>query len=418
MITRFQFAFVIISFLSQSLYGQTLYGLKKTVNGSMTIPFDVVNIDPSTGNTIIEVSTNSLVAVAAGATAYDQQNKRYFCWGFNASNSKRLYVMDIDDSTSNDFNLTGIQPIEIEYDLQHQKLYGLWWDGSMEHFGEIDTQTGQATSIATLPGVDAVAIGNSTFDSNTGRFIFMGVSGNQTKLYSINVLDGSILSSPTLFQSGDRFSALEFNVNNNTLYGLVQDVDSSNFSPSFFSYYTHLKLAEIDINTGSIVSVNAQNPVISGYLPGYAIGGLCFDQLTQTYIIYVQNEVGTYLKMVDVISGNILASTPLNNNDYFYELQVDNYDFARSFYNLSEVENSISSASEIHLFPNPATDFLKFKTDIEINKITIFNVMGQKIIEQESPVGNIIELKELNKGIHYLQFQSSHQLTSKQFIKN
>lgn len=418
MIIRTLLTCFLISFLSPSLIGQTLYGLKKTVNGSMTIPFDVVNIDPSTGNTTIEVSTNSLVAVASGATAYDQQNKRYFCWGFNVSNSKRLYVMDIDDSTSNNFNLTSVQPIEIEYDLQHQKLYGLWWDGSMEHFGEIDTQTGQATSIATLPGVNAVAIGNSTFDSNTGRFIFIGVSGNQTKLYSINVLDGSILTSPALFQSGDRFSALEFNVNNNTLYGLVQDVDSSNFSPSFFSYYTHLKLAEIDINTGSIVSVNSQNPVISGYLPGYAIGGLCFDQSTQTYIIYVQNEVGTYLKMVDVITGNILASTPLNNNDYFYELQVDNYDFARSFYNLSEVENSISSASEIHLFPNPATDFLKFKTDIEINKITIFNVMGQKIIEQESPVGNIIELKELNRGIHYLQFQSSHQLISKQFIKN
>ena len=409
--------FVFISFSSQILIGQTLYGLKKTVNGSMTIPFDVVNIDPSTGNTTIEVSTNSLVAVAAGATAYDQQNKRYFCWGFNASNSKRLYVMDIDDSTYNDFNLTGVQPIEIEYDLQHQKLYGLWWDGSMEHFGEIDTQTGQATSIATLPGVNAVAIGNSTFDSNTGRFIFIGVSGNQTKLYSINVLDGSILSSPTLFQSGDRFSALEFNVNNNTLYGLVQDVDSSNFSPSFFSYYTHLKLAEIDINTGSILSVNAQNPVISGYLPGYAIGGLCFDQSTQTYIIYVQNEVGTYLKMVDVISGNILASTPLNNSDYFYELQVDNYDFARSFYNLSEVENSISSASEIKLFPNPANDFLKFSTDIEIDKITILNLMGQIILEQESPIGNIIELKELNRGIHYLQFESSNQIISKQFIK-
>ena len=91
--------------------------------------------------------TNPKLAVASGATAYDQQNKRYFCWGFNASNSKRLYVMDIDDSTSNNFNLTSVPAIEIEYDLQHQKLYGLWWDGSMEHFGEIDTQTGQATSI-------------------------------------------------------------------------------------------------------------------------------------------------------------------------------------------------------------------------------------------------------------------------------
>jgi len=412
----FIIAFVFISFSSQTLIGQILYGLKKTVNGSMSIPFDVVNIDPSTGNTTFEVSTNSLVAVAAGATAYDQQNKRYFCWGFNTNNSNRLYVMDIDDSTSNDFNLTGMQPIEIEYDLQHDKLYGLWWDGSMEHFGEIDTQTGQATSIATLPGVNAVAIGNSTFDSNTGRFLFMGVSGNQTKLYSINVLDGSILSSPTLFQSGDRFSALEFNVNNNTLYGLVQDVDSSNFSPSFFSYYTHLKLAEIDINTGSIVSVNAQNPVISGYLPGYAIGGLCFDQSTQTYIIYVQNEVGTYLKMVDVISGNILASTLLTNNDYFYELQVDNYDFARSFYNLSKVENRISSAPEIHLYPNPATHILKFNTSIEIDKITIFNTIGQKIMEQNKPVGNIIELKKMNRGIYYLRFQSSQHIVSKQFI--
>ena len=409
-------AFVFISFSSKTLIGQTLYGLKKTVNGSMSIPFDVVNIDPYTGNTTFEVSTNSLIAVAAGATAYDQQNKRYFCWGFNASNSKRLYVMDIDDSTSNDFNLTSIQPIEIEYDLQNQKLYGLWWDGSMEHFGEIDTQTGIATSIATLPGVNAVAIGNSTFDSNTGRFIFIGVSGNQTKLYSVNVLDGSILSSPTLFQSGDRFSALEFNVNNNTLYGLVQDVDSSDFSSSFLSYFTNLKLAEIDINTGSIVSVNAQNPVISGYLPGYAIGGLCFDQSTQTYIIYVQNEVGTFLKIVDVISGNILASTPLTNNDYFYELQVDNYDFARSFYNLSKVENRISSAPEINLYPNPANHVLKYNSDFEIDKITIFNTIGQKIMEQNNPVRNFIELKEMNRGIYYLQFKSSKHIVSKQFI--
>ena len=409
-------AFVFISFSSKTLIGQTLYGLKKTVNGSMSIPFDIVNIDPYTGNTTFEVSTNSLIAVAAGATAYDQQNKRYFCWGFNASNSKRLYVMDIDDSTSNNFNLTSVQPIEIEYDLQHDKLYGLWWDGSMEHFGEIDTQTGIATSIAILPGVNAVAVGNSTFDSNTGRFIFIGVSGNQTKLYSVNVLDGSILSSPTLFQSGDRFSALEFNINNNTLYGLVQDVDSSDFSPLFFSYYTNLKLAEIDINTGSIVSVNAQNPVISGYLPGYAIGGLCFDQSTQTYIIYVQNEVGTFLKIVDVISGNILASTQLTNNDYFYELQVDNYDFARSFYNLSKVENRISSAPEIHLYPNPATHILKYNSNFEIDKITIFNTIGQKIMEKNNPVRNFIELKEMNRGIYYLQFKSSKHIVSKQFI--
>ena len=59
---------------------------------------------------------------------------------------------------------------------------------------------------------------------------------------------------------------------------------------------------------------------------------------------------------------------------------------------------------------------MKFNTDIEIDKITIFNTIGQKIMEQNKPVGNIIELKKINRGIYYLRFQSSQQIISKQFI--
>ena len=33
------------------------------------------------------------------------------------------------------------QAIEMEYDLQNQKTYGLWWDGTAEHFGEINLST-------------------------------------------------------------------------------------------------------------------------------------------------------------------------------------------------------------------------------------------------------------------------------------
>ena len=79
--------------------------------------------------------------------------------------------MDIDDSISANYPFTAIQPIEMEYDLQSQKLY-LWWDGLIEHFGEIDLQSGLASTISTLPSVNAVAIGNSTFDSNTGLHFY------------------------------------------------------------------------------------------------------------------------------------------------------------------------------------------------------------------------------------------------------
>ena len=125
-----------------------------------------------------------------------------------------------------------------------------------------------------MPSVNAVAIGNSTFDSNTGTYIFIGISGNDTKLYRVSAIDGSVLSSPTIFDDDySRYSALEYNVNNNTLYGLVQDVDSSDFSQNFFSYFTNLRLAEIDLFTGFPTIVDTQLNVINGYLPGYSIGG-------------------------------------------------------------------------------------------------------------------------------------------------
>ena len=75
-------------------------------------------------------------------------------------------------------------------------------------------------------------------------------------------------------------------------------------------------------------------------------------------------------------------------------------------------------APEIHLYPIPATHVLKFNSDfLEIDKITIFNTIGQKIMEQnKKPVGNFIELKEMSRGIYYLRFQSSQHIVSKQFI--
>jgi hypothetical protein len=359
-----------ILFTNLFSFSQTIYGLKKTINGSLSIPFDVVSIDPNIANSNIEISTNSLVAVAAGASAYDQQNNRFICWGYDFANVKKLYVMDIDDSISANYPFTAIQPIEMEYDLQSQKLYGLWWDGFVEHFGEIDLQTGLASTISTLPSVNAVAIGNSTFDSNTGTYIFIGISGNDTKLYRVSAIDGSVLSSPTIFDDDyPRYSALEFNVNNNTLYGLVQDIDSSDYSQNFFSYFTNLRLAEIDMLSGFPSIVDSQLNVINGYLPGYSIGGLCFDQQSQTYIINVQNENNSYLKLIDVTSGNIIGSTVLNSTDYFYELQVNNYIFAQNFYSSTDFNEANSFAD----------DLIQRK---EINKI---NLLGRssKVIKNQ-----------------------------------
>jgi len=403
---------------SSDAFSQTLYGLKKTENGSATTPFDVVNIDPMTGSTEIVLSTNSLIGVAVGASTYDQLNSRYICWGFDTQNNQNLYVMDLDNLQTETNLFSSAPAIEMEYDLQTQKAYGLWWDGTAEHFGKIDLSTGLVSSISILPGVEAVAIGNSTFNSNTGNYIFIGQEANQFKLYNIDASTGAIINSPTIWQNGDRYSALEFNnQNGGKLYGLFQDVDYDNYSQTYQTYYTDLRLAEIDLTTGDATIIDPQSTVIGGYIPGYAVGALCFDQQSQTYIVRVQNETGGYLKLVDVYNSNIIASTAISDDNYFYELQLDNYPFAIDAYNLLDSnENVQNNLDYLTIYPNPSTDFVYINgTDKELVAI-VMDLLGKQVLRES--INEKLDISQLEKGVYILQLSDGDKLTTQRIIKN
>ena len=397
-------------------FSQTLYGLKKTVNGSSTIPFDVVNINPFSGSTSVVLSTNSLIAVAAGASTYDQQNSRYICWGIDNQNNENLYVMDLDNNQTESNLFSSVQAIEMEYDLRTQKAYGLWWDGAAEHFGEIDLSTGLVSSISILSGVEAVAIGNSTFDSNSGKYIFIGQEANHFKLYTIDAATGTIINSPIIWQSGVTYSALEFNnQNGGKLYGLLKDIDIDNYNPTYGTYYTDLRLAEIDLVTGNSTVVNPQNAVISGYLAGYAIGGLCFDQQSQTYIVRVQNETSGYLKLVDVSNADIIASTAISNDNYFYELQVDNFSYAAAAYNLSSTNhNEENNLNNLKIYPNPTSSYVYINTNKEL-EVILHDVLG-KVIKREL-YKDKVDVSYLDKGIYFLNILDGVNFSTHKIIK-
>ena len=406
---------ILLLFIPLLSFGQILYGLKKTENGSTTIPFDIVNIDPLDGSTSIVLSTNSLIGVAAGATTYDQMNSRYICWGYDNQNNQNLYVMDLANLQTEINPFNSEQAIEMEYDLQNQKTYGLWWDGSAEHFGEIDLTTGLVSSISTLPGVEAVAIGNSTFDSNSGKYIFIGYEANQYKLYTIDALTGVIINSPTIWQNGNRYSALEFNNQNGKLYGLFQDTDYEDYSQSYGNYYTNLRLAEIDLISGSATIIDSQSTVIGGYLPGYNLGGLCFDQQSQTYIVNVQNETAKYLKLVNVSNAAIIASTPISNDNYFYELQVDNMPFAEDAYNLSSSHpDNESTLGNITIYPNPSSKYINVNIDSVLEAV-VFDLLGKELL-RENIIGRL-DISSLEKGTYILNLTDGINTSTHKIIK-
>ena len=417
--THFFFTIVFL-FTAQLTFGQILYGLEKP-NGNINLPFDVVSVDPFTAVSTSLFSTNSLSAVAAGATAYDQQNERYICWGFTTNNDQRLFVADIDSGVVVSQPIISGQPIEMEYDLNKQKTYGLWYDQSqsMEYFVSIDLNTGALSIVSTLPTVSAVAIGNSTFDSNLARYIFIGIENNQQKLITLDATSGNILSSVPINQNQVDIGGLEYDVTADKLFGLHNQIDSSNYDPFFNSYGYKVYFAEVDLATGTITVVDT-TPVNQGLYAGYALGGISFDQQTQSYIGLLSGGVGSgsgfYLKVISAITGQVISSVSLGSSIDFIEIKCDNYSFAKNFYALN-TNTTEEQTIEGKIFPNPVTDWLTIELKETIEELNIYNINGQLVQSIQQIQGNIINVSQLENGVYFLEARTPNGILRRTFLK-
>jgi hypothetical protein len=73
-------------------------------------------------------------------------------------------------------------------------------------------------------------------------------------------------------------------------------------------------------------------------------------------------------------------------------------------------------AQQISIFPSPATDKLSIKTDLQIDAVVIFNVVGQQLMEVKQP-GNYISVQSLHSGTYILQFRVGEHMLSTRFVK-
>ena len=80
--------------------------------------------------------------------------------------------------------------------------------------------------------------------------------------------------------------------------------------------------------------------------------------------------------------------------------------------NISETEQINS-----YIYPNPTENYLSIRSNTNINKLEIFNILGQKILEKSDE--NILELKTtiLNAGIYIVKLYSDQGIESHRIIK-
>lgn len=205
-----------------------LYGLTNTGSAMTFTSVDLMSgaLQPLSSVSVAEFATSSTSTLDATLGTY------YFIGG-NTGQFSRLYGLDLDSGLVVSQPAISYPAIELEYDQTQNMIYGLAWNKYVENFQliQIHPFSGAISIVMVVPdlaGTEAgVLSGSSVFHQESQTYMFIGVNGNQQKLYSLDVVNGIHLSSPELSEN----NIVELQVDNTSFaaarYGRTNAVSHS-----------------------------------------------------------------------------------------------------------------------------------------------------------------------------------------------
>jgi len=388
------FSILVLSFPILFAQQINVYGLFYEQTGEFGNT-QLVSLDNTTGDMISLGLISGLMAISVGSSTFDQFNNRYIFWGISNSYQQKIYHIDIADAfTANSISFGNSPPGELEYDLQYDKVYGFWNSQLLE----VDIFSGVMTTVGTYGSITGYALGSSTFDSNISHYIIVGVGSNGSKtLYTIDVNTGAVVYSSNLGSIG--MSALHFDVQSNTLYGLYPIADGSTYWVS------------INQQTGEITYISLV-PELSTMTSGIVVGSSTYSQNTQSMVFIGVNGSQKQLFTLDALTGTITQDVPFENQ--VIELEVNNTSFANNFYNKLSNTTSVN-AKNITVTPNPATNLLN--VNLPNNQpIQLLDTSGKLIRTFENHQGQL-NISTLSSGAYWLVAKEGNTILKSLFIK-
>jgi len=83
--------------------------------------------------------------------------------------------------------------------------------------------------------------------------------------------------------------------------------------------------------------------------------------------------------------------------------------------NMTSIPNTFKKKSSIQIYPNPVKNELYIKSDLPINSLLVYNIMG-KLMSSHANV-NLISTADLSNGIYYLKINNDDSEELLRFIK-
>ncbi len=379
----------------------------------------LAEIDPVTGQVIENDLIEGVGAYAMGSSTFDQSNRYYIFLGVDTAGQKRFYVRDVVNNQTAFSPPSNITVNDFQYDMNAQVMYalgnykadsvlidtlnGIYLYEYASRLMAIDIETGAAEERALLPNLKAFPVGNSTFDANNGRYIVSAYDSlHLTRLFVIDAGSGEVISqAPVNLAAGQHLNELEYNNEDNKLYGIYRD-NNQNL----------IAMAAVDLQSGSIEVLDPLNSA-----GAFIQGGSVFDQMNQYfYFFYIDGNGQNRMLTYDVANGETIADAFLNGT--FTELEVDNSAYAALKYGSTGLTENSGLHDHISISPVPALSDFTITCDSEMTTVRMIDMTGKEIYAASCPgsLEHRVLTKEYRPGIYFVSIETEGEVFTKKVV--
>lgn len=406
----------IVTFLFINTFGQdaSIFGFYKE-NGAPPGDFVVLaQMDPLSGNFIELDTIDQIFAYALASSTFDQTNQLYMFKGVDTGNVMKLISRDVVTNTTvyapeNDFTINDFQ-----YDMNSQSLYalgnyivdstlidtlngGTYMYEYASNIITINPATGESVETGQLPNLKAFPVGNSSFDSNNGHYIVCGYDSTYTsRIFVIDTQTGeTILETPLSLLQGEYLNELEYNNEDNTLYGIYRS-NNTNL----------MGIVSVDIDSGEITVKEILEDAFA-FTPGASV----FDQMSQTFIFYYFDAANqAHLSTWDVAEEVEISNVEVDG--YFTEIEMDNSTYAALKYGTTAIPGKLQLAKTLQVFPNPAESQFRIFCEQKFSSIKVYDLTGNEVYHSSCIKRNeeIIASNNFDPGIYFVRVETGQQV--------
>jgi hypothetical protein len=191
-----------------------------------------------------------------------------------------------------------------------ETIYGIELDSVTNNhfFVSINPNDATISQIDTISDLGGVKNGTAALNSTSDFFVFVGYDKFYTKIYTIDINNGVIISSPSLSAQVEELCYDQLSGN----YYAIEKEDTStggSFPPQNYQYH----IASINSSTGVVTRIKTIDGV-----SGVSLNNSTYNHLTQEYTFISDNNK---IYTLDVSSGNVISEKSLLHS--IIELQLN-----------------------------------------------------------------------------------------------